>query len=187
MAEASAGGDEPGLLFDKPDFDETRYELQTVTPRFVGFLIIAVATFIFMLTLMWAVLSDYIVFAKQRNFPGPWVFFFGNLIAAILLVYMCYTVSAFDPNRRKATAIFWCFMFYNIFMIAWTINFQVRMDNFSKGLTGRPDRGDFHLVMALIFAVVLMCIGFSYGFRTGFAMLLVVIWVMFTLYFWLFG
>jgi len=177
---------EPGLVFDKPEYDEDEkvedenlmYHIER--PRFIAVLIINIAVFVLILVLLWTILGEIAVFSEQTGFPSPTSIFIFSLIAALLMTYVIY----FLMLRLKASTktIFWVFIFYNLFLLAWTVDLSIYADEQVNGLKTREKVGSYLSIVTLVMALILFYYAWSYRIQTGVAMLLVVAWIMFLLY-----
>lgn len=164
---------------DPPD----EVELQASTVRFIAYIIVAIVTFFISLLILSNALSSYLVYAKHGRFPGPFALFFGLLFSTIIVAYVCYTVSAFNPAR--ANIIFWLFLFFNICYMAWVLNLSVRADSFANG-ANYNGRGSFYITLMTIFALGILFLAWEYSVALGVLMLLAVLWIVYLVYIWIF-
>jgi len=178
--------DEPGLVFDKPEYEEDEkvpdekimYHIER--PRFIAVLIINVAVFVLILVLLWTILGEISLFSERTGFPSPTEIFIFSLISALLMTYVVYFLML--RLKESARAIFWVFIFYNLFLLAWTVDLSIYADEVINSIPTREKVGSYLSIITLVLALILFYYAWSYRIQTGVAMLLVVAWIMYLLY-----
>jgi hypothetical protein len=158
-------------------------ELQASTIRFIAFIIIAVIMFFLSMLILANVLKSYLTYAINSRFPGPMALFAGTFFSTIVVAYICYVISAFNPAR--ANIVFWLFILFNVCFLTWFLNLSVRADSFAKG-AGYNGRGSFYIVMTALFALGILFLAWEYSAMLGILMLLAVLWIMYLMYIWIF-
>lgn len=156
---------------------------QASTVRFIAFFIIAIVVFFMAMLIMANVLKSYLMYERNSRFPGPMGLFAGTFFSTIVVAYVCYTVSVFNPAR--ANVVFWLFILFNICYLVWFLNLSVRADSFAKG-AGYNGRGSFYLVMTLLFALGILFLAWEYSALLGILMLFALAWLMYLTYIWIF-
>ena len=177
---------EPGLVFDKPEYeDEEKVEDENISyhierPRFIAVLIINIAVFVLILVLLWTLLGELAVFSERTGFPSPTQIFIFSLMSAILMTYVIYFLML--RLKESAKTIFWLFVFYNLFLLAWTVDLSIYADEVVNGVPTREKVGSYLSIVTLVLALFIFYYAWSYRIQTGAAMLLVIAWIMFLLY-----
>lgn len=161
----------------------TSIELQASTVRFIAFIIIAIITFFISMLIMANVLNSYLLYERNSRFPGPMVLFAGTFFSTIIVAYVCYIISVFNPAR--ANIVFWLFILFNICYMTWFLNLSVRADSFAKG-AGYNGRGSFYMVMMTLFALGILYLAWEYSAMLGILMLFALIWILYLMYIWIF-
>lgn len=158
-------------------------ELQASTVRFIAFFIIAIVTFFMAMLIMSNVLKSYLMYERNSRFPGPTALFAGAFFSTIVVAYVCYVISAFNPARTNL--IFWLFILFNVCYLVWFLNLSVRADSFAKG-AGYNGRGSFYLVLTLLFSLGILFLAWEYSAMLGILMLFAILWLMYLTYIWIF-
>ena len=174
---------EGGKLADPIPVPPDDIELQATTIRFIAFIIIAIITFFMAMLIMANTLKSYLTYAINSRFPGPMALFLGTFFSTIVVAYICYTISVFNPAR--ANIVFWLFILFNVCYLTWFLNLSVRADSFAKG-AGYNGRGSFYMIMMTLFALGILFLAWEYSAMLGILMLLAVVWIMYLMYIWIF-
>ena len=185
MSQRDATGDEPGLIFDKPQYDTPDYEIlyHVSTPRYIAVLIICIVTWLMILALIWPIMGEFKTYSQNTRFPSPTVIFFASLIMFLLLSGIIYFSIIRSEGVTQARTIFWFFMAFNVFLVAWTVDLTIFIDEFVRGQASNTGRAGSYLgALTVILALVLFYYAWKYSIWAGLAMVLILVWLMYLLY-----
>ena len=153
---------------------------QLDSKKFIACLIINVAIVLIILAIVYPFLTDYITYSQKTGFIGPGPLFGLLVLSALLMTFVTYNLLAFGQGGYKVV-IFWAFILYGFFLIAWFLRLGIDFDDYLNGV--QPDRYSSFINMAtLVFALILLYFSFRHSLVVGFVMLLVVIWILALLY-----
>jgi hypothetical protein len=163
--------------------EEHRIDLQANTVRFIAFFIFAVISFLICLFVIAQVMQSYLLYEKKSRFPGPFVLFIGTFLSTVVIAYICYIITVYNPKR--AIPIFWIFILFNIFYMVWFLNLSLRADSFAKGVF-YGGRGSFYMFLTFLMSLFILYFAWEYSISLGILALLAVVWITFLLFIWIF-
>jgi hypothetical protein len=155
---------------------------QLETRKFLCYMIITVVIFFIVLYIVRNVMADYLFYANDTGFPGPFIFVFGTLAYMLLITYSSYYLS---ETSHHPTLVFWSYLTAMIAYVLVAVSISTRTELYVKKVRALGN-GALWLSMGVFSTLVLTLVASGVSLGIMLILTVAVSWLLFLIYSWWF-